>query len=83
LWHGGAHLVIHGGGWMHGGRIASDEKLIIDGKLMPACFTPIAVGKASLALDAIAKAGVARNHWGTAQTMQRHETAIRAHAVQL
>jgi trimethylamine--corrinoid protein Co-methyltransferase len=31
---GGAHLVIHGAGWMHGGLTASYEKLILDAEML-------------------------------------------------
>jgi trimethylamine--corrinoid protein Co-methyltransferase len=76
---GGAHLVIHGGGWMHGGLTASFEKLILDAELlgmMQAYFTPIAVNEDSLALDAIAEAGVGGHFFGTAHTMARYESAF-------
>ena len=31
---GGAHLLIHSAGWMHGGLTASYEKLILDGEML-------------------------------------------------
>jgi len=76
---GGAHLVIHGAGWMHGGLTASFEKLILDAELlgmMQAYFKPIAVTEESLSLDAIAEAGVGGHFFGTAQTMAQYETAF-------
>jgi trimethylamine---corrinoid protein Co-methyltransferase len=76
---GGAHLVIHGAGWMHGGLTASFEKLILDAELlgmMQAYFRPIAVSDEALSLDAIAEAGVGGHFFGTAQTMAQYETAF-------
>ncbi len=78
---GGAHLVIHGAGWMHGGLTASFEKLILDAELlgmMQAYFAPIAVSDESLSLDAIAEAGAGGHFFGTAQTMAMYETAFHA-----
>lgn len=78
---GGAHLVIHGAGWMHGGLTASFEKLILDAEMlamMQAYFTPIRVTEESLSLDAIAEAGVGGHFFGTAQTMAQYETAFHA-----
>ena len=78
---GGAHLVIHSAGWMHGGLTASFEKLILDAEMlgmMQAYFTPMAVDEASLSLDAIAEAGVGGHFFGTAQTMAQYETAFHA-----
>jgi len=76
---GGAHLVIHGAGWMHGGLTASFEKLILDAEMlgmMQAYFKPIAVTEEALSLDAIAEAGVGGHFFGTAQTMAQYETAF-------
>ncbi|MFN4193113.1 MAG: trimethylamine methyltransferase family protein [Tabrizicola sp.] len=76
---GGAHLVIHAAGWMHGGLTASFEKLILDAELlgmMQAWFRPIAVTDETLALDAIAEAGVGGHFFGTAQTLAQYETAF-------
>jgi trimethylamine--corrinoid protein Co-methyltransferase len=78
---GGAHLVIHGAGWMHGGLTASYEKLILDAEMlgmMQAYFTPIPVTDEALSLDAIAEAGVGGHFFGTAQTMAQYETAFHA-----
>lgn len=76
---GGAHLVIHGAGWMHGGLTASFEKLILDAELlgmMQAYFSPIAVTDEALSLEAIDEAGVGGHFFGTAQTMAQYETAF-------
>jgi trimethylamine--corrinoid protein Co-methyltransferase len=78
---GGAHLVIHSAGWMHGGLTASYEKLILDAEMlgmMQAYFTPIPVTEEALSLDAIAEAGVGGHFFGTAQTMAQYETAFHA-----
>lgn len=78
---GGAHLVIHAAGWMHGGLTASFEKLILDAEMlgmMQAYFTPIAVHEEALSLDAIAEAGVGGHFFGTAQTMAQYDTAFHA-----
>jgi trimethylamine--corrinoid protein Co-methyltransferase len=78
---GGAHLVIHGAGWMHGGLTASYEKLILDAEMlgmMQAYFTPIAVDNEALSEAAIAEAGVGGHFFGTAQTMAQYETAFHA-----
>jgi trimethylamine--corrinoid protein Co-methyltransferase len=76
---GGAHLVIHGAGWMHGGLTASFEKLILDAELlgmMQSYFRPIAVTDEALSLEAIAEAGVGGHFFGTAQTMAQYATAF-------
>lgn len=78
---GGANLVIHGAGWMHGGLTASFEKLILDAEMlgmMQAYFTPLRVDDEALSLDAIAEAGVGGHFFGTAQTMAQYETAFHA-----
>ena len=76
---GGAHLVIHGAGWMHGGLTASFEKLILDAEMlqmMDAYFEPLATGPDDLALDAILEAGAGGHFFGTAHTMLRYEKAF-------
>jgi trimethylamine--corrinoid protein Co-methyltransferase len=76
---GGAHLVIHGAGWMHGGLTASFEKLVLDAELlgmMQSYFRPISVDAEALSLEAIAEAGVGGHFFGTAQTMAQYETAF-------
>ena len=37
---GGAHLVNHAAGWMHGGLTASFEKLILDAELLQSVSKP-------------------------------------------
>ena len=76
---GGAHLVEHAAGWMHGGLTASFEKLIIDAEMlqmMAAYFDPIAVDEASLAFEAIADVGAGGHFFGSPHTMKRYETAF-------
>lgn len=76
---GGAHLVNHAAGWMHGGLTASFEKLILDAEMlqmMQAYFTPIEVTEDSLALDAIREVGPGGHFFGAAHTMSRYETAF-------
>jgi trimethylamine--corrinoid protein Co-methyltransferase len=76
---GGAHLVIHGAGWMHGGLTASFEKLVLDAELlgmMQSYFRPIRVTDEALSLEAIAEAGVGGHFFCTAQTMAQYETAF-------
>jgi trimethylamine---corrinoid protein Co-methyltransferase len=76
---GGAHLLNHAAGWMHGGLTASFEKLILDAEMlqmMDAYFTPIATDPASLALEAIREAGPGGHFFGTAHTMDRYEAAF-------
>ena len=78
---GGAHLVMHGAGWMHGGLTASFEKLILDAEMlgmMQGYFTPLEVTEDALGLAAIAEAGVGGHFFGTAHTMARYETAFHA-----
>lgn len=76
---GGAHLLEHAAGWMHGGLTASFEKLILDAEMlqmMDAYFSPILTDADSLALDAIAEAGPGGHFFGTAHTMERYQTAF-------
>jgi len=76
---GGAHLVEHAAGWMHGGLTASFEKLILDAEMlqmMAAYFQPIAVTEATLALEAIRDVGAGGHFFGAAHTMDRYETAF-------
>lgn len=78
---GGAHLVEHAAGWLHGGLTASFEKLIIDAEMLQmfeSFFEPIATDEASLALDAIAEVGPGGHFFGTPHTMERYETAFYA-----
>ena len=76
---GGAHLIEHGAGWMHGGLTASFEKLILDAEMlqmMQAYLEPIATDEGALGLEAIADVGAGGHFFGTAHTMARYETAF-------
>ncbi|MEZ5778085.1 MAG: trimethylamine methyltransferase family protein [Paracoccaceae bacterium] len=76
---GGAHLLNHAAGWMHGGLTASFEKLILDAEMlqmMDAYFEPIAVDDASLAVDALREVGPAGHFFGAEHTMSRYESAF-------
>ncbi|NDV00198.1 trimethylamine methyltransferase family protein [Pseudoroseicyclus tamaricis] len=76
---GGAHLLEHGAGWMHGGLTASFEKLILDAEMlqmMDAYYEPLDTSPEALALDAIAEAGPGGHFFGTAHTMERYATAF-------
>ena len=78
---GGAHLLEHAAGWLHGGLTASFEKLILDAEMlqmMDAYFEPLATGPGELALDAILEAGAGGHFFGTAHTMERYQTAFHA-----
>lgn len=76
---GGAHLIEHAAGWLHGGLTASFEKLILDAEMlqmMQAYFTPIVVDDASLAVDAIREVGPGGHFFGSDHTMLRYESAF-------
>lgn len=76
---GGAHLVEHAAGWLHGGLTCSYEKLILDAEMlqgMQAWLTPPATDPASLAAEAIAQVGPAGHFFGSPHTMTRYETAF-------
>ncbi len=76
---GGAHLIEHAAGWMHGGLTASYEKLILDAEMlqmMQAWMEPMATDDAALGLEAIAEAGPGGHFFGTAQTMGSYQTAF-------
>ena len=76
---GGAHLVEHAAGWLHGGLTASFEKLILDAEMlqmMEEYFRPIEVSPATMALEAIAEVGPGGHFFGAAHTMERYETAF-------
>ncbi len=78
---GGAHLINHAAGWMHGGLTASFEKLIVDAEMlqmMAAYFQPIEVTEASMAVEAIREVGPAGHFFGAEHTMSRYETAFYA-----
>ena len=76
---GGAHLIEHAAGWMHGGLTASFEKLILDAEMlamMQSYQQPIATDPEALGVDAIAAVGPGGHFFGAAHTMSRYETAF-------
>ena len=76
---GGANMILHAAGWLHGGLTASFEKLILDAEMlqmMAAYCEPFSVDTESLALDAIRDVGPAGHYFGTAHTLARYETAF-------
>lgn len=76
---GGAHLLNHAAGWMHGGLTASFEKLILDAEMLQmfdAYLEPLQITDATLALDAIREVGPGGHFFGAAHTMERYETAF-------
>ncbi len=76
---GGAHLIEHAAGWLHGGLTASFEKLIVDAEMlqmMQAYFAPIVVDEASLAIEAIREVGHGGHFFGSDHTMSRYENAF-------
>lgn len=78
---GGAHLIEHGAGWMHGGLTASFEKLILDAEMlqgMQAWAEPPGTTPEDLAVAAIAEVGPAGHFFGSAHTMARYERAFHA-----
>ncbi|HEX2155262.1 MAG TPA: trimethylamine methyltransferase family protein [Acidimicrobiia bacterium] len=76
---GGAHLVMHGAGWMEAGLVASFEKLVIDVEIlqmMAEFLIPLRVDDAELAIDAIAQVGPGGHFFGSPHTLERYETAF-------
>lgn len=76
---GGAHLVEHAAGWMHGGLTASFEKLIVDAEMlqmMQSYLQPLDTSPEALATSAIAEVGHGGHFFGTSHTIERYETAF-------
>lgn len=76
---GGAHLVNHAAGWMHGGLTASFEKLVLDAEMLQmlqALQTPISTDPAELALEAIAKVGPGGHFFRSPHTLARYSEAF-------
>ena len=76
---GGAHMVLHGAGWMEGGLQASFEKMVIDADMIGmvgAFLTPLATDVDSLAVEAIAEVGPGGHFFGTAHTLARFRDAF-------
>ena len=76
---GGAHMVLHGAGWMEGGLQACFEKMVIDADLLGmvgAFLEPVATDTGSLAVDAIAEVGPGGHFFGAAHTLARYRDAF-------
>lgn len=76
---GGAHLIEHAAGWMHGGLTASFEKLILDAEMlqmMQAYLEPPGTLDTDLAVAAIQEVGPGGHFFGSPHTMERYETAF-------
>ena len=76
---GGAHMVLHGAGWMEGGLQACFEKMVIDADLIGmvgAFLEPLATDADSLAVEAIAEVGPGGHFFGTAHTLARYRDAF-------
>ncbi|CAN5775761.1 trimethylamine methyltransferase family protein [soil metagenome] len=76
---GGAHIVMHGAGWMEGGLRASFEKMVVDADLLQmiaAFLEPIVVDDAAMAVEAIAEVGPGGHFFGTQHTQDRFRDAF-------
>ena len=75
----GANLVMHTGGWLEGGLVASFEKLVIDLEIvrtLRAEFTQVEFDEASLAFDAHLEVGQGGHFLGAAHTLERFRTCF-------
>ena len=76
---GGAHMVMHGAGWMEGGLQACFEKMVIDADMLAMVgefLEPLATDTDSLAVEAIAEVGPGGHFFGTAHTLARYRDAF-------
>ena len=76
---GGAHMVMHGAGWMEGGLQACYEKMVIDADMIGMVgefLRPLATDPDSLAVEAIAEVGPGGHFFGTAHTLARYRDAF-------
>ncbi len=76
---GGAHMVMHGAGWMEGGLQACYEKMVIDADLIGmvgAFLRPPATDADSLAEEVIAEVGPGGHFFGTDHTLARYRDAF-------
>ena len=70
------NILLHGGGWLEGGLVASFEKLIIDAEilqLISESLKPIPVNRDTLAVNAIADVPPGGHFFGSPHTMERYE----------
>ena len=78
---GGTNLVYHAAGWMEGGLQASYEKFILDVEMlqhMMEFLTPIDLGDADLAFDAMSRVPTGGHFFGDEHTLERYENAFYA-----
>ncbi len=76
---GGAHMVMHGAGWMEGGLQACYEKLVIDADMIAMVgefLRPLATDADSLAVEAIAEVGPGGHFFGIGHTLARYRDAF-------
>ena len=76
---GGAHMVMHGAGWMEGGLQACYEKMVIDADMIGMVgefLQPLATDADSLAVEAIDEVGPGGHFFGTAHTLARYRDAF-------
>jgi trimethylamine--corrinoid protein Co-methyltransferase len=78
---GGAHMVMHGAGWMEGGLVASFEKFLVDIEIlqtMSEFLQQLQVNEDELAFSAIEEVGPGGHFFGAAHTLERYERAFYA-----
>ena len=76
---GHANRIVHGGGWLEGGLVASFEKLIIDVEMMQMMaefVEPLVVNEETLAIEAMREVQPGGHYFGTAHTMERYDSAF-------
>ncbi len=76
---GHANMILHGGGWLEGGLVASFEKLIIDVEMMQMMaefVEPLVVSDETLAIEAMREVQPGGHYFGAAHTMERYDNAF-------
>jgi len=76
---GHANRIVHGGGWLEGGLVASFEKLIIDVEMMQMMaefVEPLVVNEETLAIEAMREVQPGGHYFGTSHTMERYDSAF-------
>ena len=70
------NLLLHGGGWLEGGLVASFEKLIIDAEmlqLIAESLKPITINPDTLAVEAIAEVPPGGHFFSSSHTLERYQ----------
>ena len=70
-----SNLLLHGGGWLEGGLVASFEKLVIDAEILQILsqsFEPLVVNEDTLAVQAIADIPPGGHFFGSSHTLERY-----------